>query len=87
MTLHFVMAPDQQILDKITPLLSDADTLILLADGAYLTHAAENRKLPFRVREKDLTARGLTATAECTINDQQWLALTLDHEKTMSWAR
>ena len=65
MTLHFVMAPDQQILDKITPLLSDADTLILLADGAYLTHAAENRKLPFRVREKDLTARGLTATAEC----------------------
>lgn len=87
MTLHFVMTPDQQILDKITPLLSDADTLILLADGAYLAHAAENRQLPFRVREKDLTARGLTATAESIISDQQWLALTLDHEKTMSWTR
>lgn len=69
---------------------NDDDTILLLHDAVMV--ATRNMSLPHSkicVRKADAEARGITEKLPATtpmIDDEQWIALTLQHDKTVSWS-
>ena len=90
MTLHQVFThPNQH------PSLDDCcqagDALLLLQDAVYAaTQELTLMSLPglkLYALENDILARGISIANPqiSVINDQQWLALCLEHHKVISW--
>ena len=70
------------------PLAKD-DALVLLNDAVLLAmHNVATIKNPVYARAADIEARGLNNLALAqtqVINDEQWVALCLQFDKTLSW--
>lgn len=85
MTLHILLSGSAQLPAQVLPLLADGDAVLLLGDGVYLQpHFAALSNL--YLRQHDLQQRGIQASIGQTINDEEWVALTLTHQPVVSWS-
>lgn len=84
MTLHQIFSANKSTLEKAIALADRDDILLLLGDGSYLAHLSIPG-ISLRVREKDLTGRGLPDNNAQPVTDDEWLQLTLTTDKTLSW--
>ena len=66
------------------------DAVLLLQDAVLQAlPSLPNFRCPVFVRKADADARGISASlpAEITlIDDREWVALTLQHDRTISWS-
>lgn len=86
MTLHMLSSTNSDKIDAMRAVICPEDKLLLLADAIY--KAPQLAKLAtLYVREKDLRQRGLALKLieVRTIDDKQWVELTLSQPKTIHW--
>lgn len=89
MTLHIISKTSQHVpLDKIKPIVSSNDTVLLIADACY--DFARYQKINSHqlfLLAPDATARLSTdILAQLnTITHAQWVELTLTHQPIISW--
>ena len=94
-TLHLYRRPLQsEQLERLLSLCQADDGILLLHDASYSLHTAQLQqkiqaaKQTFYCLHDDIAARQLTEqlTAAVTLIDyQQFVTLTLDYDKTISW--
>lgn len=66
------------------------DAVLLLQDAVLQAWSlSPNFQCPVFVRKADADARGISASLPADIkliDDREWVALTLQHDKTISWS-
>lgn len=85
MTLHILLSGAAHLPQQVLPLLTTDDAVLLLGDAAYLQQHF-NGVSNLYLRQQDLQQRGVIAGNGQTINDEEWVALTLAHQPVVSWS-
>ena len=92
MILHTLNQPPANLscLERCLEAMAADDSLLLIEDGVYWALPAFASRLAalqgrLHLLEADVKARGLELPAEQCINDDQFVALCISHEKVVSW--
>ncbi|OUL56675.1 DsrH/TusB family sulfur metabolism protein [Pseudoalteromonas ulvae] len=89
MTLHIISKTSQHVpLDKIKPIVSSNDTVLLIADACYdFARYQQINSQQLLLLAPDATARLSTDDLAQlnTITHSQWVELTLTHQQIISW--
>ncbi len=86
-TLHQLYSANQEVLTRITHSCLDGDAILLLGDACLLTSFTSLSET-FLIRQKDAEMRGIRTQSSQNvrlISDNEWVALTLTFDKTVSW--
>lgn len=92
MILHTLNQPpaNDTCLARCLDAMAADDSLLLIEDGVYWALPAFASRLAslqgrLYLLAADVKARGLELPAEQCINDDQFVALCVSHDKTVSW--
>lgn len=98
-TLHQVSTTNTE--NDLLSMASDGDAILLLGDSCYHLPSWQTAvktssiQLTLYTRQQDLEQRALAisyepdnpaATAVHTVSDTEWVELTLNHTRTISWS-
>jgi len=85
MILHIILSAEARIPGQLKNMINESDGILLAGDGAYLANTIGEFKNPLYIREKDAMDRGISNTRLSLISDNEWVKLTLQYDKTLSW--
>jgi|TARA_R110001583_G_scaffold48026_1_gene150218 tRNA 2-thiouridine synthesizing protein B len=91
MILHQILSNKPQTLTDLASIIGAEDAVLLAGDGCYQIGNQELTAITLNIfaRTQDVECRGLTNLAQRIglglINDAEWLNLTLQFKKVVSW--
>ena len=85
MTLHIVKSASAEVQSLLNKAVSAEDTVMLIDEGVFLTPDQLPNQAHIVYRQTDMQSRGLSTIGFLCIDDDQWVELTIECQRTITW--